>query len=655
MNHSSLAHFFRQILLCLLCASFCSPSLPAENLPDNNNPALSTLIEKAHQKNLAHDRYWRLLLHYKKDLFGVEKSDIDRGHFFISKNGRKDPSSELDATLAAFFNPPIVNPDEEHPQCRYPARYAWLKEQLGFPPELQEMSCPRYESWRDKMDPGSISLVFASYYMNNPASMYGHTFFLLGRKERFKDQPLLNYTINFAAMTNTRNGILFALFGLTGGFPGVFSTHPYYMKVQQYNNLESRDLWEYRLTLDENQLNRLIQHLWELGNGTAMSYFFFNKNCSYQLLPLLEVADPSLHLSDRFRFRAIPLDTLRCVLEQPGLVSTTTWRPSYLQQMLSSRDRLNSNEIRLSEKLVLDKPGESRDQGLVTQVKQLPPERQMLVLETANDFLRYKSGFQRDQSENAQQIERRILILKNAIPVDVSNRFSRPNVEPAPPESAHKTGRLGVSGGVTKNSSFEEFSVRSALQDLEGDDTGFVFGSLLEMAQLKIRYDNRFGKLNLEDFTLFNVKSLAPWDRWIHHPSWGGRMGFSTAHDVNRSPERSLFFGLDGNTGLTVRIPFLRKGLLYAFAVADSGVGEPFDKHYRIGGGLSSGLLFNPLPAWRVHLSGTRLRYGVGNVGTTRKVRLIQAVQVAQQIEMRLQLERQNSYQEGMLSFNYYY
>ena len=75
---------------------------------------------------------------------------------------------------------------------------------------------------------------------------------------------------------------------------------PYYVKVQEYSNMESRDLWEYELTLSAAQVSRLVMHAWET-RATHFDYYFFSRNCSYQLLALLEAADPDLHLIERLR------------------------------------------------------------------------------------------------------------------------------------------------------------------------------------------------------------------------------------------------------------------------------------------------------------------------------------------------------------------
>jgi hypothetical protein len=49
---------------------------------------------------------------------------------------------------------------------------------------------------------------------------------------------------------------------------------------------------------------------------------------SYALLSLLNVARPALRLTDGFTFYAIPVDTVRAVVEQPGLLGDTVFRGS---------------------------------------------------------------------------------------------------------------------------------------------------------------------------------------------------------------------------------------------------------------------------------------------------------------------------------------
>ncbi|MBN4054296.1 DUF4105 domain-containing protein [Nitrospira defluvii] len=127
--------------------------------------------------------------------------------------------------------------------------------------------------------------------------MYDHAFLRLNQTNQRQKQDLLDYTVNFSADITTRNGVLFAIRGLIGGYSGRFSTTPFYIKVQSYNNIESRDLWEYHLNLSWAQTNLLVMHLWKLGS-TYFNYYFLTEDYSCQLLPLIEIVDPSLHLID---------------------------------------------------------------------------------------------------------------------------------------------------------------------------------------------------------------------------------------------------------------------------------------------------------------------------------------------------------------------
>src|SRR5262249_32271371 len=151
---------------------------------------------------------WRRLLHFRRNLWGAWRSEIDDPRFFFSPKGRSDPEAELQATLTAFFTPGATDAEGQPVACQFPARYAWLKDQLQFDPPAP--ACPRFETWRNHMNAESVTLVFASYYMNNPASMYGHTFLRLNGRGHGAAERLLDYTVNYAADVNTHNGILFA-------------------------------------------------------------------------------------------------------------------------------------------------------------------------------------------------------------------------------------------------------------------------------------------------------------------------------------------------------------------------------------------------------------------------------------------------------------
>ena len=378
-----------------------------------------------------------------------------------------------------------------------------------------------------------MTLIFADAYLDNPPSMYGHTFLRLNNKDHSGAERLLDYVVNYSADTETDNGIVFAAKGLFGGYPGRFSTTPFYIKVQEYTNLESRDLWEYHLSLTQDQIDRMIMHLWELGS-THFDYFFLTENCSYQLLPLLEIADPSLHLTDVFWPWVIPVDTIAILREQPGLITETSFRPSHLSKMLHKRGQLSPDEITAAEAASL-----RMDAQAETMLAQFSTARQALILDTAYDYYRYREGFSMDQSTHNKKLERRILLRRRQLGIQPE---SIPDASwGTPPLIGHESGRVGLAFGCDGDSAFEEVSLRPALQDLAGDHTGYLPNSHLEMFHLKLRHGA--GGASIEKLALIEIISITPRDSWIMKASWKGGTGLYTARELEC--DRCLYYGIN--------------------------------------------------------------------------------------------------------------
>ena len=112
-----------------------------------------------------------------------------------------------------------------------------------------------------------------------------------------------------------------------GGYPGLFALMPYREKLSEYRSLENRDLWEYQLDLTPEETGRMVEHVWEL-KQIQFDYFFFDENCSYRLLELLQVARPSLDLTSQFPLTAIPTDTVKAVKQSGWSPASITAPPA---------------------------------------------------------------------------------------------------------------------------------------------------------------------------------------------------------------------------------------------------------------------------------------------------------------------------------------
>ena len=293
----------------------------AEDLPVTRSEYQNQLIKEALHKKLYEDRYWRILLHYKKTFFGNWESEADAKFFFNSPHGKYDPKAELVETIKAFFSKPdIINQEIPPPQCRFIARYHWLDQFLHFDPaKMKKQACPLFDEWFAMMDPKSISLIFPSYDLFSPGSMFGHTLLRINSVGN-ENTSILNYAINYGAVIPEaeENTAIYALRGVFGGYRGYFSSVPYYKKVWEYSDMDFRDIWEFDLFLSRHELERMLRHVWELF-FTNFDYYFFKENCSYHLLSLIEAARPDLDLQNNYFLWVIPTDTIRDVVSKPNL------------------------------------------------------------------------------------------------------------------------------------------------------------------------------------------------------------------------------------------------------------------------------------------------------------------------------------------------
>jgi hypothetical protein len=574
----------------------------AEELPPT--PYLEQLREQARSLRLADEREWHLLLHYRPGLFGGYESEQDDPGFFMSPNGKTDPQGELDATLAQFFSKDLVGRSQQPAQCALIARYHWLKERLVFDDaRLPPVACERFDRWYADFEVRSITLIFPSAFMNNPASMFGHTLLRVDQKGQTEQTRILAYTINFAADVPPDAGIAYPIRGIFGFYKGYFSTIPYYLKVQEYRDIENRDIWEYRLTFTEIQLRRFLMHAWELGNA-YFDYFFFKENCSYHLLALLEYADPSLHLTDQFTFWTVPADTVRLIAAQPGLVSDIAYRPSRSTIIRRKRESLPAVERDLSARIAANVT-ELTSPAFV----ELSRTRQAFLLDLASDYLRYRIETSDSPPPELKERNRTVLTARSQLRIPSAPFPVVPFAQQ--PELGHKTSRASVGAGWRNNDTFEEFTVRAGYHDLLDPEIGYTPDAQIELASINLRHYNRIDQTRIERATFANVLSLSPMDALFHAPSWKINVGMNTI----RFGDCQLCSNgvVNGGIGAAVESHWLKREVFFAFAEAEANYSHAYEENHRVGGGGSVGLLSDLTDRWKLMASGTYLRYALGD------------------------------------------
>jgi len=589
----------------ILLAIVVLVSIPSHSLAEPTPRAYQQeLIEQARRARLADEREWHLLLHYRANLLGGVTSEEDDEGFFLSPQGKHDPQAELEATIAQFFSADPVGRSQQPAQCAFIARYHWLKQRLGFDGgRLAPLSCERFDRWRAELNPQGVSLIFPAAFMNNPASMFGHTFLRIDQKGQTEQTRVLAYSIDYAADVPPDAGLEYAYKGLFGGYKGFFSTPPYYLKVQAYRDIENRDMWEYRLNLTDAQIDRLLMHAWEMGNA-YFDYFFFKENCSYHILSLLEYADPKLHLRDKFHLWTIPAETVRVIMSYPGLVGAATYRPSRSTMIKRKRTLLTAEERGWS-KQIMSRPEIAGEASFAA----LPVQRRALVLDVASDYLRYKG--ESDDPEVKTYKERNRLVLMERSKLLVPSQVIDILPYTRQPDKGHETSRVTMGGGWRNDDTFEEASLRAVFHDIMDPEEGYTPDAQIEILGLAVRHYNRAGQTRVERATLVNILSLSPIDDLFRAPSWKLNLGVQTIR--HRDCQLCSNGVGSGGIGAAVESHLFKREVYFAFAEAEANVSRAYEEDHRIGGGGTIGMLADLTDRWKLMVSGSYLRYPLGD------------------------------------------
>ncbi len=594
----------RLYIVLLLFILLLAPASPVDAGEPPENSYLVELINQGLQSKLASEREWHLLLHYRKDLFGGHTSEQDDPGFFMSPDGKTDPQAELDATLKQFFSKELVGRSRQPAQCAFIARYEWLRNQLRFDEtRLPPMACERFERWFTDFEAQSITLIFPSAFLNNPASMFGHTLLRVDQRGQTDSTRILAYTINYAADVPADAGMAYPIRGIFGGYSGYFSTIPYYLKVREYRDIENRDIWEYRLNFTEHQIRRFLMHAWELGNA-SFDYFFFKENCSYHLLALLDYADPALHLTDEFLFWTVPADTVRLIASKPGLVSGIAYRPSRSNVIRRKRESLPLGERELAHRIAQEL-GELTSPAFV----QLSLTKQAFLLDLASDYLRYRIDTTDEPPPELKERNRAVLTARSQLRIPSQEFTVVPFAKQ--PELGHKTSRASVGAGWRNDDTFEEVAVRAGYHDLLDPEVGYTPDAQIELASVSLRHYNRVDQTRIERATLANVLSLSPIDSVFHAPSWKINAGMNTIRFG--SCQLCSNGVLNGGIGAAVESHWLKREVVFAFAEAEANYSRAYEEDHRVGGGGTVGLLADLTDRWKLMASGTYLRYALGD------------------------------------------
>ena len=572
-----MGHQLKLILIAALLAMFSSSFVLAAS-----DTSQVKAVPADELRDLASHQQWLHLLHYRQHPYTFRFiSQNDSPEFFLAEKGKTNAHEELVADLSAFLL--TDQADNASAQCRFPARYHWLKHrlpQVGF----VDQPCSEFDEWRDELNAHRLTLIFPASHINSPSSMYGHTLVRMDREDP-SSSKLLAYSVNFAANADpTDNELVFSYKGLSGGYPGEVSVMPYYVKTNQYQHMEYRDTWEYELDFGSAEVDQFVRHVWEL-QDTAFDYFFFDENCSYRLLTMLDAASSRSDLAADFKMKAVPVDTIRA-LYSAGFVSREVYRPSAASVMESNAALASEQEADLARTLV------ESDIPIGDLLAGVPEESQTRVLELAYSYARYLSVKKKQANPVLRKRTLQVLSARSKLPA--GDVFPAPRKPEFRDDEGHGTARLSVGGGYTGEQWHGDINWRIAYHDVLDPSKGFSPGAQIEMGDFYTRVTED-GDVRLQKLTLVNVLSLSHKTRFQNPVAWTVSAGLDRFnHEGSELYSRfNLGFGRAWQLPLGLR-DGKRLGSARLFALGDltARADNQFDDGYQISAGVRAGWLW---------------------------------------------------------------
>jgi hypothetical protein len=208
---------------------------------------------------------------------------------------------------------------------------------LDFQPTFSQ--CDDLQEYLSKVPIDSFHYVFASENLHSVTSMMGHGF--LVAKGYDSNDTLRRHAFSFFAEFESQNPLILFFRAMVSGMPGRFMVRPYAPDLSRYTQTESREVWDYELALNDEEIEHLKLALWEL-RDVEPTYYFHSFNCATLTLYAIGIIDQELPKYD-FLFTS-PLDIAKALYDQERIESIKLSLPEASIQTFSLQSQ-KSNQL----------------------------------------------------------------------------------------------------------------------------------------------------------------------------------------------------------------------------------------------------------------------------------------------------------------------
>jgi len=486
--------------------------LPFFSFASNNYK--SNLINKALDKNLSKSIIWKSLLHLEKN----GKPSINSKSFLLSY-ADFSAKNELIKTIEYFF-------DDNKSRCKYPARYLWLKKELNLDDnKFKHSVCNDFQRYIKNTNTSELSLVFVSENVSNPSSMMGHLFFKLDGIN-YKGNHVQN-AISFFTMIDTLNIPYLALESTVLGMDGYFVLKPYSKQIYSYLTQEDRNIWEYSLKLDPYELKLITYHFWEL-KQTDIEYYFTGFNCATIVNNILNLKIKNEDKS--FNLWVTPKDVIKRA-QKEEIIKNTSLKPSNLWNFKMLLESINKDDANLISNAI-DK-NDIDKLAIIFKNDKSQLKRLFALAYLEYDFYKNK---------NKTLIEFKSLynfLIEKDIQIDISKYKN--------PIKTQNDSQVSIS--KSKEQKGISLKILPASHTLYDNNQQYYGESSLKIAELKLNIDD---KINIEEFNLFSMTSLIPWDNYTKQ--FSKQLEINYTKHLDKELNRHSVYNISYSKGLTKQL-----------------------------------------------------------------------------------------------------
>lgn len=537
----------------------------------------------------------------------MKNFNISREYLTLLETLKNDPLKPT-----GHFNYPL--------KCVFPARVEFLQS-LGELKNISLDDCQELIAWKSGLQTKSLSVVFSSSYPNNPSSMFGHTLIRL-KSENGSD--ILDYSVAFSAWQEaTDSGFLLAVKGLIGGYRGLIELTKYYQKVNEYNYYESRDLIEYPMKINSPEVERFINHLWEIYQTTYFDYYFADENCSSILYRMFIVALKDRALPEEKRSYFLPRELVEN-LNQAGVLDL---------EKIHVRGSLKKHFLQKFSFLTVE---EKNSFFKVKEVSLLTVDEisaySAATLESAKDYFYYKKAREKGNLEITPLDENKRLhdiLVARSLKNEKSSMYETVK-DAVYPHFSHGPSQFNMGVQRSDQQEYLTFGFGIGFHDFTDSIKGNEAHQNFEILQSKFRINEN--EWRLQRFTLIDLKSLHPYTFYDPQASWAVEINYQDEFDQKKM--NASFGG-----GLSFKV---LKNWMYGFFILPALEYEVKKEIMSWRGNVLGFINFNHESDWNFHLE---IRKALFKMNLIRDLAIVNArtewtYQLNHSINVELKLER---------------